>query len=179
MTSTETDPAESMPPMERGWLEGTAGRTSARREALRAEAAEGVASLAAPAIDDQSDHGGEAKLTLRPGGILHIFMPGLDWVATLRAGDGWGNAVVSARILPAGAASGGAQPDGGREPYGVTTVTGMSAGMFAPLTGPVALPPAGFFRAVGEGLRDLHPQWEAGRVQAEAEALWKDMCERQ
>jgi hypothetical protein len=176
MTGTELDPADGMAPMERGWLEGTAGRTAARREALRAQAAEGVASLAAPAIEHQADHGGEAQVTLRPGGILHVKMAAMDWVATLRAGDGWGTAVVSPRILPAGAAAGARQPEDGREPYGAATVTGIGTG-FAPLTGPVALPPAGFFRAVTGALLELHPHWEPGQAQAQAESMWKAMCE--
>ena len=170
---TSDDLAAGANALDREWAGGTTARTRARRRQVAAEAAAGAASLSAPAIERVSDNGGEASVYLRAGSIADIYIAGMGKVATIKAGDGWGAAVVSPRILHAGAEPEPAAGDRDAMSPGDVARWAPGAGAFSRAPG---LPPAAWADGTEALLRSLHPGWHAARVHEEVYGIWREMC---
>ena len=171
---TSDDLAAGANALDRERVSGIAARTRARRQQVAAEAA--AASLSAPAIERVTDSGGEAAIWLRDGAIADIYVPGMGRVATIKAGDGWGSAIISPRLLPAGppaepadAAPGGADAmtPGSVQPY-------VPNGYLRMYAEPLA--PAGWASRTEALIRALHPDREPAAVHEEVYRIWREMC---
>lgn len=173
---TSDDLAAGANALDREWVSGTTARTRAGREQIAAEAADGAASLSAPAIERVTDRGGEASVWLRAGSVTDIYVPGMGKVATIKAGDGWGSAVVSPRVLHAGPEP--APAAAGHDAMSPGDVAPWIPGAMLSARGTGALPPADWVDRFEGLIRMLHRDWPAARVHEEVYAIWREMCDK-
>jgi hypothetical protein len=176
---TSDDMAAGASALDRDWVSGTVARGRARREQVAAEAAAGAASLSLPAIERVADNGGEAAIYLRAGSVADIHVPGMGKVATIKAGDGWGTAVVSPRVLHTGTGPPEATPEAGaRDAMSPGEVAPWSPGAQLFSVDYRGLPPASWVEITEALIRVVHGSWHAAQVHEEVYRIWREMCDR-